>query len=62
MRTRDYNGDLSYNKNCIVGIFDNYEGAKTSLIEQMKKLKYDYDGKSQNMFIKCWGQKNQKLK
>jgi len=65
-RSKDYDGELVYNINTVIGIFDNYIDAKTELIKQLTKLKYNYDITDDNpelgyMFIKCFDKNGKKF-
>lgn len=42
-KCKDYDGDISYNAKCIIGIYENYERARNDLISKLNSLKYEYD-------------------
>ncbi len=42
-RLRDCDGTTVYNKNSIIGIYNDYQLARYDLIEKLKKLKHQYE-------------------
>ncbi len=42
-RLRNYDGEDIYNKNSIVGIYDDYSKARNDLINKLDKMKYEYE-------------------
>lgn len=55
-KSNEWHGDLMYNVNCIIGIYDNMTDAKNDLIKKLAKLKYTYElefDDEEYLFIKC---------
>ena len=42
-KCRDYDGELMYNCNSILGCYEKYNDAKKDLINKLTKLKYTFD-------------------
>ena len=56
-RGKDYDGDQTYNENCVIGIYDRYNNAHNDLINKLNQLKYGYEIQGQTddyLYVSCF--------